>query len=341
MTITGRGNYSGQLIYSYQIIQARPTVNPVVENRTFYIGENAQDIQISISEGDTEGTITFESLELLEKADNNYELTWTFTPTDEQNYSTLTGTYTIKAYIKVMVEFDDQQFEDLIDNANISFDVNVFTVVDQTKAALDKTLYDLVYTYLDADQEVDEVNISGSYKIEVSLKNKDKYAFGQCDSSKEFHVKASTLQSEFGVEAYRAGGFEEGVELVVEEVTDKTKIKAILGDDYNLVKNIARITVIKFVKDDVEQELDDAQIYLNIKSDDLKVYALKDGTLNDITDQAKKGKIMAFEGKGTILYVERQSYMIWIIIGVSAFVAIVITVLVIELILRKRKHNKV
>ena len=72
------------------------TVNAVVENREFYVGDKLSDIMISLSEGDTAGEIEWVNLNfVLVLGENNVD--WKFTPTDSAVYKEKTGSLKISA----------------------------------------------------------------------------------------------------------------------------------------------------------------------------------------------------------------------------------------------------
>lgn len=78
----------------FTVTQAEPVVNPVVDDVILQAGYMLGNVGISLAEGSTAGVIVWDEPEtLLVKGDN--EVTWTFTPEDTVNYTTLRGTVTL------------------------------------------------------------------------------------------------------------------------------------------------------------------------------------------------------------------------------------------------------
>lgn len=78
----------------FTVTQAEPVVNPVVDDVILQEGYKLGNVGISVKEGGTAGVIVWDKPEtLLVKGDN--EVTWTFTPEDTVNYTTLSGTVTL------------------------------------------------------------------------------------------------------------------------------------------------------------------------------------------------------------------------------------------------------
>ncbi|MDE5943007.1 MAG: hypothetical protein K2H30_02220 [Clostridia bacterium] len=81
-------------IIQLTINKANPTVNPIVEEDTWYTShELIKDIGIFISESSTPGTISWDEGQTLKAGTNKYA--WTYTPADTKNYSTKTGSESI------------------------------------------------------------------------------------------------------------------------------------------------------------------------------------------------------------------------------------------------------
>ncbi len=76
----------------------QPTVNAIVENREFYVGDKLEDISLTLSEGDTAGVIAWNVPET-ELVLGGNECEWTFTPTDADAYFSKTGKSTLMAVI--------------------------------------------------------------------------------------------------------------------------------------------------------------------------------------------------------------------------------------------------
>lgn len=78
----------------FTVTQAEPVVNPVVDDVILQAGYMLGNVGISLAEGSTAGVIVWDEPETLLVKDDN-EVTWTFTPEDTVNYTTLRGTVTL------------------------------------------------------------------------------------------------------------------------------------------------------------------------------------------------------------------------------------------------------
>lgn len=102
------------------------TVHAVVDNREFYVGEKLEDIEISLSSGDTEGTISWVTPnKTLSLGKNVCE--WLFVPKDEEAFKNASGTISISAVeekanpnINVVVETEVIYAETLLSSVEIS-----------------------------------------------------------------------------------------------------------------------------------------------------------------------------------------------------------------------------
>ena len=72
------------------VSKAEPKVDPTVSfDGILYTSDSLYDVTISLGDGDTAGTISWDADQLLTAGNNEY--TWTFVPTDADNYETATG----------------------------------------------------------------------------------------------------------------------------------------------------------------------------------------------------------------------------------------------------------
>lgn len=79
---------------TFTVTQATPVAEPDVDDVILQEGYKLGNVGISVKEGGTAGVIVWDEPEtLLVKGDN--EVTWTFTPEDTVNYTTLRGTVTL------------------------------------------------------------------------------------------------------------------------------------------------------------------------------------------------------------------------------------------------------
>ena len=154
-----------------------------------------------------------------------------------------------------------------------------------------------------------------------------------------FYVKATSIETTQGITAYREGGFEEGVQFSIEKISNKEKMKAILGNLYNVLKNVQYIYNIKFTKDGQDYEVTDTYIKFE-KEENVKIHFLKDGVLHDITANVNNGEEFEFtQDLGLIVYdstIQDISW-VWIVVGVvSGIVAIIIGISVAVYVYKKR-----
>ena len=73
-----------------------PIVNAIVENREFYVGEKLSDVLISLTEGDTAGSIAWVNPDHVFVLGENV-VSWKFTPTDTSVFKSKTGSVTLEA----------------------------------------------------------------------------------------------------------------------------------------------------------------------------------------------------------------------------------------------------
>ena len=88
----GNSNYEliGETTATYTVNKADPTVNAVTSfDGTLYTSDSLYDVAITVSEGDTSGTVAWDADQILTAGNNEY--TWTFTPDDATNYNGTTG----------------------------------------------------------------------------------------------------------------------------------------------------------------------------------------------------------------------------------------------------------
>lgn len=84
-------NYTAdEVVLTYTVVQAEPTVNVEVEQKEYFDGHKMPNI--SLGEDSTPGVIVWQQTNL-ELGVDTY--TWEFIPTDSKNYTTLTGEYHI------------------------------------------------------------------------------------------------------------------------------------------------------------------------------------------------------------------------------------------------------
>ncbi len=135
------------------IVQATPTVNPVYDKEKTYTQFDALPA-ISITEGDTPGTIQWSDKNASKLKYGENVLEWVFTPTDSTNYETVTGTITITAEaIKTTpITITDSKTEEVIKYNNVDYyydptSMMIMPLPDETPKFINE--YGLVFKKLD------------------------------------------------------------------------------------------------------------------------------------------------------------------------------------------------
>ena len=156
-----------------EVSKAEPTVNPIYnKEQKVYVGGNLPEI--SLSEGDTEGTIAWDEY-TLEVGTKEYS--WTFIPKDTLNYNTKTGKVeftVIEKYTKEDILNDNSKYE-IEEDDHILYITNIIpeTTIEKYKEELadgyEIELYDKVGNKVTNEKE----NIETNMKMKV-YKNQQK-----------------------------------------------------------------------------------------------------------------------------------------------------------------------
>jgi len=135
------------------IVQATPTVNPVYDKDTTYTQFDALPA-ISITEGDTPGTIQWSDKNASKLKYGENVLEWVFTPTDSTNYKTTTGTITITADAieTTPITITDSKTEEVIKHEEVNYyydptSMMIMPLPDETPKFINE--YGLVFKKLD------------------------------------------------------------------------------------------------------------------------------------------------------------------------------------------------
>ena len=108
ITITAKagGNFEGYRTLNFTINKVKPYVNPVIEDKTYFVGDALPEI--TLSEGDTEGTIFWiEDITIL-AGEQLYS--FNFIPTDTRNYDTYSSSIMIVGTPVVIEEIAIKDF---------------------------------------------------------------------------------------------------------------------------------------------------------------------------------------------------------------------------------------
>lgn len=79
--------------FTVQILQAEPEVKPQLPEGTFYKGDKLPEL--TLPDASVPGTLAWKNDEVLREGTHSYE--WTFTPEDQKNYKSVSGTTEIQA----------------------------------------------------------------------------------------------------------------------------------------------------------------------------------------------------------------------------------------------------
>ena len=100
------GNYTAaECKVTFTVIKAQPNVSVTVQERLMQQGDKLSTVRISLDEGSTAGTVSWEEPDmLLFKGEN--EAKWIFVPTDSVNYEGTSGTVTLVVGDEVLTSFE-------------------------------------------------------------------------------------------------------------------------------------------------------------------------------------------------------------------------------------------
>ena len=106
VAVVDDGNYTAaECKVTFTVIKAQPNVNVTVQERLMQQGDKLSTVRISLNEGSTAGTVSWEEPDMLLSKGNN-EAKWIFVPTDSVNYEGTSGTVTLVVGDEVLTSFE-------------------------------------------------------------------------------------------------------------------------------------------------------------------------------------------------------------------------------------------
>ncbi len=106
VAVVDDGNYTAaECKVTFTVIKAQPNVNVTVQERLMQQGDKLSTVRISLDEGSTAGTVSWEEPDMLLFKGNN-EAKWIFVPTDSVNYEGTSGTVTLVVGDEVLTSFE-------------------------------------------------------------------------------------------------------------------------------------------------------------------------------------------------------------------------------------------
>ena len=106
VAVVDDGNYkAAECKVTFTVIKAQPNVKVTVQERLMQQGDKLSTVRISLDEGSTAGTVSWEEPDMLLFKGNN-EAKWIFVPTDSVNYEGTSGTVTLVVGDEVLTSFE-------------------------------------------------------------------------------------------------------------------------------------------------------------------------------------------------------------------------------------------
>ena len=106
VAVVDDGNYTAaECKVTFTVIKAQPNVKVTVQERLMQQGDKLSTVRISLNEGSTAGTVSWEEPDMLLFKGNN-EAKWIFVPTDSVNYEGTSGTVTLVVGDEVLTSFE-------------------------------------------------------------------------------------------------------------------------------------------------------------------------------------------------------------------------------------------
>ena len=314
-------NFTGEIVRTFTITKAKPVLNieEEFENIKGFEGDLLSNL-ITLPAGATDGTFTFDP-EVLTMGTNSYS--YTFTPTDSENYETITGTITVEVQEVVLesIEVESPRLVEgnIFDNSSIK----VFAIYNNGDR-IELSLAECGFSLNNGNTLVYGTDVEVTYQnVITSIK-----------------VLRSTIENG-GFVATSANGFDEGVELVVEALTEIVDIYEVIGSYYNDYRNIEQVITAKLVKDGVDIVGEGITITFNtsVLEKDYYYYLLSDEALEKV--ESENG-IISFVGSYAVLALDEvpdRTILIIVIVCVGILVLTIIA-LSVSLIVIKRKRKK-
>lgn len=346
-TVTGTGNFTGSLVYSFSIKQATPTIE-IKEEQYFFYGDiaTAEEYYREYLNCSTIGTLSFKDKKLtLGKNTIHY----TFTPTDIRNYKNVEGNIDVYAIYNVLIEFSD--VTNVIAGENTKVEVTVKIKDGEDYLVVNDTNYIVTITNLDNNKIVNNLASAGNYQVKVTLNYPEGDYKLQNDDFVEFYAKSKVIYADNApFYAVSDNFFEEGIRLVVETYKSRDEIIAMIGNDnYESVKNIAKgYRVVGFYKNNIKLEgeelakLKGVKIYFSTSSRNDFYMLNNENSLSSV--QFNEGRVLV-EINSCLVETTRDntSIIIYISIALGLLLLIVIVILIIKLIGKQKfkKSNKI
>ena len=314
-------NFTGEIVRTFTITKAKPVLNieEEFENIKGFEGDLLSNL-ITLPAGATDGTFTFDP-EVLTMGTSSYS--YTFTPADSENYETITGTITVEVQEVVLesIEVESPRLVEgnIFDNSSIK----VFAIYNNGDR-IELSLAECGFSLNNGNTLVYGTDVEVTYQnVITSIK-----------------VLRSTIENG-GFVATSANGFDEGVELVVEALTEIVDIYEVIGSYYNDYRNIEQVITAKLVKDGVDIVGEGITITFNtsVLEKDYYYYLLSDEALEKV--ESENG-IISFVGSYAVLALDEvpdRTILIIVIVCVGILVLTIIA-LSVSLIVIKRKRKK-
>ncbi len=322
MTVSSNNeNIIGSITKEFTITKADPILT-IGEDLSAFVGTS---VSITLASGDTEGEFTFTPNKIT-AGSNSYS--YIFTPTDRNNYNTITGSVTIEGINIVIDRIEATSSENLVDGN--AFNISTISV---------KAIYN------NGDTE-DIINFSTNVADGETLSLQQDLIISYTNTATERTYECSLevlrrtiTQGEFTFE--NTDGFANDVQLVVQEITDGIEIYETLGENYNKIKNIEKVIVATLQSDDgTTQQLEGLSISFDVSEyeDDTAFYILQNGELVKLN--VSNGKINLESGSQITLVVAKvkdEGGNKWIYITLIAVLSDIIVILAVSGIIRRKK----
>lgn len=314
-------NFTGEIVRTFTITKAKPILNieEEFENIKGFEGDLLSDL-ITLPVGATDGTFIFDP-EVLTIGTNSYS--YTFTPTDGENYETITGTITVEVQEVVLESIEVENPRLVEGNTFDNSSIKVFAIYNNGDR-IELSLVECEFSLNNGNTLVYGTDVEVTYQnVTTSIK-----------------VLRRTIENG-GFVATSANGFDEGIELVVETLTEIVDIYEVIGAYYSDYRNIEQLLTAKLVKDGIDVVDEGIAITFNTSGleKDYYYYILSNETLEKV--ESENG-IISFVGSYAVLALDEvpDRTLLIIVIACAAVLVLTIIALSVSLIVVKRKRRK-
>ena len=314
-------NFTGEIVRTFTITKAKPILNieEEFENIKGFEGDLLSDL-ITLPVGATDGTFTFDP-EVLTIGTNSYS--YTFTPTDGENYETITGTITVEVQEVVLESIEVENPRLVEGNTFDNSSIKVFAIYNNGDR-IELSLAECEFSLNNGNTLIYGTDVEVTYQnVTMCIK-----------------VLRRTIENG-GFVATSANGFDEGVELVVETLTEIVDIYEVIGAYYSDYRNIEQLLTAKLVKDGIDVVDEGITITFNTSGleKDYYYYILSNETLEKV--ESENG-IISFVGSYAVLALDEvpDRTLLIIVIACAAVLVLTIIALSVSLIVVKRKRRK-